>query len=304
MRESTSTSDLAALHEMALFVEVARAGSFSRASLVLGMPGATLSRRIKALERQLGLRLFERSTRRVMLSDAGELYFERCAPLVDQARQASAELRALVEQPSGHVRLSVPVDLGLAYIGPLLPEFAAAYPEISLNLDLSPRYSDLIGERVDVAIRLGELRGEHLVARKLGQIERQLFASPEYLARHAAPRHPSELAQHDCLFFAPAGAAAAQWRLCQGPTRVAVEVRGRFSLNNPGLMAQLAVQGQGIAALAERLSRAPVAAGELVRVLPDWRFEPLPVHAVMASRLQPAAVRALIDFLLERLLLL
>jgi len=163
--------DLSALHDMTLFVEVARTGNFSRASRNLGVPGATLSRRIAAMEREFGVRLFDRTTRRVELTDAGRRYFERCAHLVDEARLAQEALRESAALPSGHVRVSMPVDLGVFVIGPLLPEFARQFPGISFDLDLSPRHTDLVGEHVDVAIRLGGVKDEQLVARRIGAVE-------------------------------------------------------------------------------------------------------------------------------------
>ena len=163
--------DLSVLHDMTLFVAVARTGNFSRAGAYLGVPGATLSRRIAAMEREFGVRLFDRTTRRVELTDAGRRYFERCAHLVDEARLAQEALRESAALPSGHVRVSMPVDLGVFVIGPLLPEFARQFPGISFDLDLSPRHTDLVGEHVDVAIRLGGVKDEQLVARRIGAVE-------------------------------------------------------------------------------------------------------------------------------------
>ena len=147
--------NLSVLHDMALFVEVARTGSFSRASLSLGMPGATLSRRIAGMEKQLGVRLFDRSTRRVELTTAGRRYFERCAALVDEARLAEEARKEVASHADGHLRVSMPVDLGVHVVGPLLPDFARAYPGITFDIDLSPRHAEVVGEHADVAIALG-----------------------------------------------------------------------------------------------------------------------------------------------------
>ena len=265
--------NLSALHDMALFVEVARTGNFSRASTKLGVPGATLSRRIAAMERQFGVRLLDRTTRKVALSDAGQRYFERCAHLVDEARLAQEALSETVNRPVGHVRVSMPVDLGLTFIGPLLPDFARQYPGISLDLDLSPRFSDLVAEHVDVAIRLGEVAGDQLVVRRLGSIEQFLFASPGYLALHGHPEQPADLVEHACITTASTQQAS-QW---------------------------LAERGMGIAGLSNKLAREAVSAERLVRVLPGWSFNPIAVNAVMATRMQAASVRALVEFLAGRL---
>ncbi|MDM5179173.1 LysR family transcriptional regulator [Massilia sp. DJPM01] len=292
--------NLSALHDMALFVEVARTGSFSRASIKLGVPGATLSRRIAAMERHFGVRLLDRSTRHVALSDAGRRYFERCAHLVDEARLAQEALFETVNRPVGHVRVSMPVDLGLTHIGPLLPDFARQYPGISLDLDLSPRFSDLVTEHVDLAIRLGEVVGDLLVVRRLGAIEQFLFAAPGYLALHGRPQQPADLVEHACI---TAGSAqqASNWLLQRDGHAMEVQVRGHFGINNPGLIRLLVERGLGIAALSHKLAREAVDAERLVRVLPDWAFKPMAVHAVMVSRMQSASVRALVDFLAARL---
>ncbi len=292
--------NLSALHDMALFVEVARTGSFSRASTKLGVPGATLSRRIAAMERHFGVRLLDRNTRKVALSEAGQRYFERCAHLVDEARLAQEALSETVNRPVGHVRVSMPVDLGLTYIGPLLPDFARQYPGISLDLDLSPRFSDLVTEHVDLAIRLGDVLGDQLVVRRLGSIEQFLFASPSYLALHGNPQQPTDLVEHDCITVGSAQQAN-NWRLqCDGRT-MEVQVRGHFGINNPGLIRVLAERGLGIASLSSNLAREAVSAERLVRVLPNWSFKPMPVHAVMATRMQTASVRVLVEFLAARL---
>lgn len=292
--------NLSTLHDMVLFVEVARTGSFSRASTKLGVPGATLSRRIAAMERHFGVRLLNRTTRTVALSEAGQRYFDRCAHLVDEARLAQEALSETVNRPVGHVRLSMPVDLGLTYIGPLLPDFARQYPGISLDLDLSPRHSDLVTEHVDLAIRLGEVVGDQLVVRRLGTIEQYLFAAPDYLTLQGKPQQPADLVEHACITVGSAQQASI-WRLQREGHTMEVQVHSHFGINNPGLIRLLAERGLGIAALSHKLAREAVNAERLVRVLPDWSFKPMAVHAVMATRMQAASVRVLVEFLAARL---
>jgi DNA-binding transcriptional LysR family regulator len=293
-------SDLSVLHHMALFVEVARTGSFSRASAALGVPGATLSRRIAAMEREFGVRLFDRNTRRVELTSAGRRYFERCGHLVDEARLAQEALRDDAARPSGHVRVSMPVDLGVYTIGPLLPEFARQFPGITFDLDLSPKHADLVGEHVDVAIRIGHIKDDKLVARRIGSIAQALFAAPAYLDLHTRPTQPADLVEHDCITVRM---DTARWHLQRDDESVQVAVRGRFMLNNHGLMQVLAERGMGIATLALSLASDAVAQGRLEPVLNEWTVPTLPIHAVMSSRLQSASVRALLDFLAARLVL-
>ena len=293
-------SDLSALHDMTLFVEVARAKNFSAAGRHLGVPVATLSRRIAAMEREFGVRLFDRTTRRVELTEAGARYFERCAHLADEARLAQEALRETATRPGGHLRLSMPVDLGLYVIGPLLPEFARQFPGITLDVDLSSRNADLVGDRVDVAIRLGEVKGDQLVIRRIGHAERALFASPTYLDLRGTPAHPDDLGEHEGLLLRTPRMQA-RWRLEREGVAVDVAVRGRVMVNNHGLTRLLAERGMGIAALTPDLVRDALASGRLVRVLPQWAMAPLPVHAVMSSRLQPASVKAFVAFLADRL---
>lgn len=279
-------TDLWVLHDMTLFVEVARTASFSRASANLGVPGATLSRRIAAMERKVAVRLFDRTTRKVELTEAGRRYFERCGPLVDEARLAQEALRESADRPVGHLRVSMPVDTGVHHIGPVLPEFARQYLGITFGLDLSPRHSDLVGDQ--------------LVVRRIGVISLHLFAAPSYLDRYGRPQQPSELVEHDCIALAQAPQGAS-WRLLRDGESTEVKVRGRFGINNPGLACVLAERGMGIAVLSQAIAREAVMAGRLVAVLPEWALPALPVHAVMSSRLQPAAVCAFVNFLASRL---
>jgi DNA-binding transcriptional LysR family regulator len=293
-------SDLSALHDMTLFVEVARTKNFSAAGRHLGVPVATLSRRISAMEKEFGVRLFERTTRRVELTEAGARYYERCAHLADEARLAQEALRETATRPSGHLRLSMPVDLGVSVVGPLLPEFARQYPGITLDLDLSSRNSDLVGDHVDLAIRLGQVKGDQLIARRIGGVDRALFASPAYLDLRGAPAVPADLAAHDCVLLR-VPRLQVRWRLEREGEEADVVVRGRVMVNNHGLLKLLAERGMGIASLTPALVRDALASGRLVRVLPLWAMAPLPIHAVTASRLQPARVKALVAFLADRL---
>ncbi len=292
--------DLSALRDMTLFVEVARTGNFSRASANLGVPGATLSRRIAEMERKFGVRLFDRTTRRVELTDAGRRYFERCGNLVDQARLAQEALRESAEGPTGHVRVSMPVDMGVNHVGPLLPEFTRRYPGISFELDLSPSHRDLVGEHVDVAIRIGAVKGDQLIVRRIGTVEMLMFAAPAYLQRHGQPQQPADLVEHECLNL-PAPGREVRWRLLRDGATTEVTVRARVATNSQGLMRMLAERGLGIAVLSHALAREAVNAGRLVQVLQGWSLPALPVHAVMSSRLQPASVRVFVDFLATHL---
>jgi DNA-binding transcriptional LysR family regulator len=289
-----------ALQDMALFVEVARALNFTRASETSGIPIATLSRRIAALEKRVGVRLLERTTRRLTLTEAGKRYLERCERVVQEASIADEVLRDAVERPSRHLRISTPVEFGLFNIAPIVDEFVRYYPEITIDLDLSSRAANFVDENVDVSIRLGEIRNQSLVARRLGSAERLLYASPAYLVQRGVPKRPADLVEHDCILQTYM-AVPSVWRLISGKSSVDVDVHGRFSTNNVSMTQRCAEQGHGVAALSPALVRSAHHAGKLRRVLDDWSFPPMPVHAVMTSRLLPARVRTFVDFLASRL---
>ena len=297
---------------MVLFVEVARTRSFSAAGRNLGVPTPTLSRRIAAMEARFGVRLFERSTRRVTLSSAGQRYFDRCANLADEARLAEEALLDSTEQATGHLRLAMPVDFGLHVLSPLLYEFGIRYPLITFELDLSSLHRDLAEGKVDVAFRLGEVKEDQLVARRIGFVRRKLFAAPSYLKSRGHPLQPADLATHQCIgvpggISGISGISGMRWRLIgdENSTNtedsVDVSVQGRFLTNNIGMMKLLAERGGGIAALDPTLLVDALNRGVLERVLPNWEFPRFPLYAVTTSRMQPARVKLLIDFITPRL---
>ncbi|OHC30127.1 MAG: LysR family transcriptional regulator [Pseudomonadales bacterium RIFCSPHIGHO2_02_FULL_60_43] len=283
------------LNDMALFVEVIKANSFRGAAEAVGMPNSTVSRRIAELERRIGLRLLNRTTRRIELTEGGRLYYERCRRIVDEARLAHEELSELVENPSGLIRLSMPIDFGVVYLAPLLAEFAERYPQIKFDLDLTPKRLDLIRDPVDLVIRIGALPDSQLIARPLGTLQRSLFASPSYLARHGVPSSPAELLQHQCLRMLDA-----PWVLQDAKQKLSLAVQGRYLLNNIGMLRRLTLLGQGIAMLVDEMIDEDLTHGRLQRVLPNWKAETLPVYAITETRLVPAKVRVLIDFLTDQ----
>ncbi|MEI2296509.1 LysR family transcriptional regulator [Ensifer sp. MJa1] len=286
------------LNDMALFVEVAKARSFRKAADVVGMPNSTLSRRISALEKAIGLRLLHRTTRKIELTEAGALYFERSKRIVDEARLAHEQLGAMLDQPSGLLRVSMPVDFATIYLTPLIAEFARLYPGITFDFDLTPRRVDLVTEPFDVVIRAGELQDSRLIARLLGRHSRYLYASPAYLKAFGEPRDPAELAKRDCICMP----RASDWTLHgESGSKIEIAVGGRFTVNNVGMMCALAVNGQGIAMLAERIVSGDVAEGRLIRVLPQWQGTSVAIHAITETRLLPAKTQRFIEFLQEHM---
>lgn len=288
------------LNDMVLFVEVVKARSFRGAAKAAGVPNSTLSRRITALERTIGLRLLHRTTRRVEPTEAGQLYFDRCKRIVEEARVAHEELGEMVTQPSGTLHMSLPVDFAIVWLGPLFPKFAEKYPGIDFDLDLSARNVDLISEHYDLAIRMAAPLADGLISRVIGRVRFKLFASPDYLERNGVPTQPSDLSQHDCLTMPN----LKTWRLHSKELGAEdVQVQGRFSVNSVGLLRRLTVQGMGILFMSEHVVADDLAAGRVERVLSGWEGESRPIHLVTESKLLPAKTQRFIEFLQEELAL-
>jgi len=287
------------LNDMALFVDVVKAGGFRRAADAVGIPNSTVSRRISGLEKAVGLRLLHRTTRKIELTEAGQIYFERCKSIVDEARLAHEQLGKMLAQPSGVLKASLPVDFAHIYLAPLLTEFARLYPGITFELDLTPRLVDLVSEPFDVAIRMGNPPDSNLIARHLADLPCHLYAAPRYLEAFGEPSVPSDLTRHECIAFPRAKTTA--WTLYKAGSAMEVAVGGRFQANSVGLIQRLATLGQGIAILTAEVVADDLAHGRLRRILPGWEGPPTPVYAMTETRLLPAKTRHFIEFLRERL---
>jgi DNA-binding transcriptional LysR family regulator len=286
----------ARLDEVAVFIEVVRKRSFVRAAEQLGASVSAVSRSVAALEARLGVRLLQRTTRRVGLTEAGSAYFNRCEALLAELESAEAEASALGDELQGRLRVSAPSGLGMTHLVPALPEFLARHPRLTVDLDLSNRFVDLVEERYDLAIRTGSLRDSRLVARKLGPNRRLLAASRSYLARHGAPRQPRDLQQHACLVL-DIGDHPDRWDLVRRGGAAAVEVRGPLRSNNALALHDACMRGVGIALLPAFALADDFAAGRLERVLSAWSTEEQGIYAIYPGyRFIPAKVRALVDF--------
>ncbi|MCP3716492.1 LysR family transcriptional regulator [Paraburkholderia sp. CNPSo 3281] len=285
------------LNDMALFVEVVKAKGFRSAADVTGMPNSTISRRISGLEKAIGLRLLHRTTRKIELTEAGQIYFERCKRIVDEARLAHEQLGHMVAQPSGVLRASFPVDFAVTYLAPLIAEFAGLYPAITFDFELNPRRVDLVSDPFDVAIRMGESESSQLIARPLASLTPYVYASPGYLERAGEPGKPAELEQHECLGILKADT----WTLHDAKRTSTVKVGGRFTLNSVGMIRRLATLDMGIVLVPEEIVADEVASGALRQILPQWHGTPTPVYAITETRLLPAKTQRFIEFLRERL---
>ncbi len=293
------------LNELQFFVHVSQTQSFTQAARHLGVPKSTVSRALRRLEGRLGVRLVERTTRSVALTEAGELYLDHCQRVMEEAEQADLAVGALLAKPRGRLRVGAPIAFARSILGPMLGEFLAMYPELRLHLELlngdtSPRESSL-----DLVIRPGPLENSGLLVKPLLRIRLGAYASPLYLKNRQMPDSPIELRQQSCIttscgIFGALGDSAV-WRLRRGAELKEVRVESRVSVPDPTMNHQLAVAGAGVALIAQVVARVDVEQGRLVRILPDWEPEPVELHALYPSRLNSSPkVRAFLQFLRER----
>ncbi|MDR7097251.1 LysR family transcriptional regulator [Hydrogenophaga laconesensis] len=289
MSDATAWTDK--LKRMALFAEIVDSGSISAAARRVGSTPSAVSQQLRLLETALGLVLLHRSTRRITLTEAGERYYPACAAMVAQARSADQALERLRDEPEGELRLAAPIGFGELLSTALEP--LRRHPRLRLHLLLDDTPIDLIGERVDLALRVGRFTDSALVARRLGELQRQLCAAPRYLAERGWPRHPGELAGHDWLGLPPRSGAVDVLSF-QGPqgTREEVRAEPRLLASQVTALQAMAVAGWGLYVGMADDVRQPMAEGRLAPVLPDWRLEPAAVFAVTPRRdEQPAKVR-------------
>jgi DNA-binding transcriptional LysR family regulator len=285
--------------DLLIFARVAELGSFSRAADRLGLPKSTVSRRLAALEQRVGERLLLRTTRRQTLTEFGLQMLEHARQVafeVDAAAALSAHRQSV---PGGRLRVSMPSDFANLLLTESLAAFVAMHPAISLELDLSPRRVDLLGEGFDLAVRVGDLPDDTLLAaRRLAVFPVGLYAAPDYLAEHGVPGHPEQLAQHDAVRQLQANGEPAGWTLVQGDQRWQGVPPGRASANSPELLIRLACAGVGIVAVPDYFALPDVRRGLLRRVLPDWCPPSHTAWAVFPGRkLMPAKTRVFIDML-------
>lgn len=287
------------LNHMSYFVEVVKAHSFRGAAEALGMPNSTLSRKINELEKFIGLRLLHRTTRKIELTEAGQIYYERSRRIIDEARLAHEQLGSLLAQPQGMLRVSLPADFAVIILAPFIKEFSDCYPGISFDFDLTPRNVDLVSEPYDLAIRMGSLPDSGLIARKLGSLSRSIYASPDYLVQNGTPGNPDELTDHECIGMRQD--KPGHWHLHRAESLISIKTFGRFQMNSIGMMRRFASMGAGIAILPDKIVVEDVADNKLTRVLPDWNGEAVTIYALTETRLLPAKTQVFIEFMREKL---
>jgi DNA-binding transcriptional LysR family regulator len=285
--------------DMILFAAIADQESLIRAAEQLGMPKATVSRRLTNLEELLGQRLLLRTTRSLTLTEFGQEFLDHCRRVAEEVATSQDFVRSQDVQPHGRLRISMPEDYARHNLSRALATFIEAYPEIQLDLDLSSRLVDLIGERFDLAIRMGTLENDStLVARKIDEQHLGLYASPIYLSLHPAPKHPYELMQHTAVRMNSDRGQPIPWKLSRGKSNWEGVPPGRLALNSIGVIQKLVLDGAGIGAFPDRFAQEDVGLKQLVRVLPEWCLPSIPAWAVMPMRRYlPAKTRAFLDHL-------
>ena len=295
--------DLPDLNDMLLFAEVAEKGSFTAAGDSLCMPKSRVSRRIAALEAQLGVRLLQRSTRKLALTDVGQSYLQHVQEMRDAAQAAQTAVAQIKAEPTGVVRMSCPLHPAQALVGPVLPAFLAAHPKVTLEMEVTNRVVDLLTEGFDVALRVRHELSEagQLVVKRLGQTSSWVVASPAQLARQGTPTQPADLQRMDVMGMSGQKGMARYALQRPASGEVAdIRVRARYMADDFDCLMHACVAGVGLCAMPDYLCHAGVASGQLVRVLADWQLSPGIFHAVFPSRRgMVPAVRALLDHLAQ-----
>jgi DNA-binding transcriptional LysR family regulator len=284
------------LRDLALFVAVAEARSFTKAATRLGVPTSTLSRRIAALEASLGLQLLHRNTRTVELTEAGTLYFSRCQAIVEEAREAHEHVRGVMGTPQGVLRISVEAEVGPRLVAPVVADFLQLYPDVRIDLDLSPRRVDLVAEGFDLAVRLGILPDSTLTVRRIGMLQGGLYASPDYIRRRGKPGRPSDLAAHRRIHLLHKGDSGA-WRLTRGSETCEVPTDHAVCANHMTMIRYLARLGVGIAVVDALMAAEDIETGALLTILPEWTMVANAISILTPTKLLPAKTRIFVDML-------
>jgi DNA-binding transcriptional LysR family regulator len=286
---------------LAIFAKVVELRSFAAAATELALSKATVSKAVSRLEERLGTRLFNRTSRRLALTDAGQRLSDRAMRLLADGEAAEQEALAQSIAPRGLVRLAVPMTFGLRRVAPLLPEFLAQYPEVSIDLHLSDATVDLIGEGFDAGLRIARLPDSSLIARRLCAVPRYTVAAPSYLKRYGRPTHPMHLAQHKCFGYAYLSSSAWHYTNSAGE-QASVRPGGQLRVNNGEAVMPALVAGLGIADLPDFIVGEAIASGEVEVILKGWKQPEGAAHLVSPpGGPRPARVEVLADYLSRQL---
>jgi DNA-binding transcriptional LysR family regulator len=284
--------------DILMFSEVARAGSVTAAARRLGVPKSTLSRRLIQFEERLGGKLMLKSTRRIVLTEAGQDYLARCEQVARELEKATALFEPVTSEVRGTLRVTMPTDLGAHFLSEFFAAFSRRHAALKLELNMNDARVDLLGERFDVALRAGALKPSSLVGRRIASVHFALYASPAYLAAAGRPASPSELATHRCILLEAHARPVRQLVLVNGRKSAHATMSGPITSSTLGLTHALAVAGAGIAELPAQMCARETREGALVRVLPQWSPPPWDLHYLVPDRkLLPSKTRAFVDAL-------
>jgi DNA-binding transcriptional LysR family regulator len=291
------------LSNMQLFLRVVQEGSFSAAARALGVTPSSISRQVSQLETELDARLFQRTTRKQSLTEAGNIYFQHAERIVADIDNARLAVHRHTNAPSGSLHVTVEADFALAHIEPLLPEFLARYPDVQIRLSMGVSLVDLVDSGIDVAIRFGHLNDSNLIARKIAVSHSIVCASPEYLSQAGTPKHPHDLINHSCLSFQTKNIKNS-WRFNAPNGEIDVPISGRLNANSVVFLRNSAVNGLGITMIPSWIIQDELEQRHLVPILDDFSLVPnsTPIHAIFSHRRHLAPkVRVFVDFLAEKI---
>jgi DNA-binding transcriptional LysR family regulator len=284
------------LDDVRLFFEVAKAGTITAAARRLDLPKSTVSRRLIQFEESLGIKLLHKTTRKITLTALGTSYLERCERVVREVEEAGSYLESVTTRAAGELRVTMPTDLGIHWLADFLVSFARRHPDVTLSLDFTGRRLDLIGERFDVALRVGALTGSDIVARKLLGFTWQLYASPAYLRAAGRPQQPADLAAHRFVLLEAQARPRPEITLVSGQKVERVATPGTIVSNSLGAVRTMVAEGGGIGLIPLRMAQEYLGKRRLVRVLPAWETRPIEIFYMISSRrLLPAKTRLFVE---------
>jgi LysR family transcriptional regulator, regulator for bpeEF and oprC len=288
------------LNDLRVFERVGSLLSFSAAGRSLGIPKSSVSRSVARFEAQLGIRLCQRTTREVILTEQGAALLVRCADIMGKVHETVGFATALGAAPRGALRITAGIGFGVNVLSEQLPQFLRLYPKVSVTLDLTSRTADLVADGIDVAIRMGPMADSRLVALKLGSLRRYVCASPGYLERRGTPAALDDLSSHDTVEMPSADGRPRRWTFRQGGRVRPIETHPHLCVNDPLTIHRMVLNDAGVGVISGYLCTPEIAAGRLVRLFPEWKLDPVEVSIVYPSRreLSPV-VRAFVEFMKE-----
>lgn len=270
------------LNEISVFIKIVQAESFTKAARELGMPKSTVSHKVSLLEKRLGVTLIQRTTRKLNITPAGQIYYKKCLSGLEEIQSAELELASIHSEPQGLLRITAPVDIGSNVLPAVVSRYMQAHPKVRVEVILTDRRVDLLSENVDLAIRAGVLQDSSMIIKKIGTTYFVPVASPRYIKRFGEILHPRELTKHNCLQFTPI--RTDEWKLVGPKGSLNAALPGRTIINHMDMIREMCLMGDGIALLPTSLVHQDVKSRKLIRLLPDWRSPFTPVHFIYPAQ--------------------